>query len=157
MSLIIDNYELREKIHLLEEQLNLYKHDALTGLLLRRDFEEKFFEYFNLGIRFYLTLIDINGLHNINSNQGYVAGDTLIKNVASNLIKNCNGLIYRIGGDEFAILGINSINCVDKDKNVSVSVSSEGFKSMLGMFNGADDKMKLAKKEHYKNSNERRV
>ena len=55
--------------------------------------------------KFYLAMYDVTGLHKVNREEGYAAGDALVKQVA-NCIERQDGLweVYRIGGDEFMAL-----------------------------------------------------
>jgi len=81
----------------------------------RIDFEEQFKKFyldFNTSKKdFTFGLLDINNLHALNRDHGYEAGDNLIKLVSEELKKvYTDSLLYRIGGDEFAILCRN-IDC----------------------------------------------
>ena len=56
-------------------------------------------------INFIVTVIDINGLKKVNDTYGHEYGDALIQNGAAILKKVWgNKFLYRIGGDEFAIV-----------------------------------------------------
>ncbi len=52
-----------------------------------------------------VIVCDVNGLKIVNDTQGHAAGDKLIKD-ASAMICECfnHGAVYRIGGDEFAVI-----------------------------------------------------
>jgi diguanylate cyclase (GGDEF)-like protein/PAS domain S-box-containing protein len=81
-------------------------HDSLTGLYNRRYIEEnmkKLDTAENLPIS--VIMGDVNGLKITNDVFGHEAGDTLLRNVAETLEKNCrkDDLIARWGGDEFVI------------------------------------------------------
>jgi len=100
---------LLERVSYLEQLVRKYKFDALTGLMTKQDFNEEFDrmfeEYLFMDSNFYLAIIDINELHNINREKGYLEGDKLIKKVADALrdlfpIHN----IFRISGDEFVVI-----------------------------------------------------
>jgi diguanylate cyclase (GGDEF)-like protein len=113
-----ENWEIMiERIQYLRNEVKKYKYDFLTGLKLRKDFDEylrTLYEMYEFENReFTIVLIDINGLHTLNRTVGYTAGDDLIKGVSAVLVdtfKECNGSeVFRIGGDEFAIL-IKSFN-----------------------------------------------
>ena len=87
-----------------------YRYDELTTLKRRFDFNDDFKKMVHSrihdGIDFTFALIDINNLKTTNDKYGYLAGDELIKDVAKNLKDTFQGqaTVYRIGGDEFAIL-----------------------------------------------------
>ena len=104
------------EIDTLKNERDKYKYDHLTYMMGRIDFEEQYQIFFNDFIKeekdFVLGLIDINNLHTINRVGGYEAGDNLIKIVADELKEvYSDSLLYRIGGDEFAIL-CRKINCL---------------------------------------------
>ena len=84
--------------------------DLLTGVYNRNAMNNRISEDVN-GTRliqkpFGVFFIDVNGLKTINDTQGHLAGDNLLKDVASTLkeLKNDNVEIYRVGGDEFLII-----------------------------------------------------
>ncbi len=89
--------------------------DDLTGLSNRRAFTRKA----TLLIRqskpgsASLILLDVDGLKNINDQCGHQAGDELLEQVARHL-SNASKTVYRVGGDEFAIL-------VDRTEGESVT------------------------------------
>jgi diguanylate cyclase (GGDEF)-like protein/PAS domain S-box-containing protein len=94
--------------HAVQEQLNYISlHDALTGLFNRTYFEEelKRLEYSRLYPITFLT-VDLEGLRNINYDQGMQAGDERLKQVA-NILKltfRSEDMIARVGGDEFIVI-----------------------------------------------------
>ncbi len=63
---------------------------------------------------FGVFFVDVNGLKTINDTQGHLAGDNLLKDVASvlNDIDAKNNEIYRVGGDEFMIIA----SATDRDE-----------------------------------------
>ncbi len=82
--------------------------DQPTGLYNRRAFEEEKTRLQNKGLEkdFVYLIADVNGLKTANDTIGHAAGDELIKGAAETL-KKCFGKygeIYRIGGDEFAVM-----------------------------------------------------
>jgi len=139
---------LTEKILHMEDQLNTYRYDALTGLKLRKDFNDRFNQYFNENA-FYLTIVDINGLHNMNRDLGYLAGDDLIKRVSRYLIDKCEGCIFRIGGDEFAILSIHKPECDENNDFVYNTVHNKDYKTTREMFTECDKGLKPQKDAFY--------
>ncbi|GLS92071.1 GGDEF domain-containing protein [Psychromonas marina] len=82
--------------------------DSLTGVKNRKAFDLYYAELqTSRHPRAGLFVIDVNGLKLINDNQGHDQGDLLIINAANTLTrcaKNITENVYRIGGDEFAIL-----------------------------------------------------
>ena len=77
--------------------------DALTKLLNRRCFDKHIKQLsYNTAIVFF----DVNKFKSINDNYGHKQGDIVLQQVASNLryVFGNMGYIYRIGGDEFAMI-----------------------------------------------------
>lgn len=85
-------------------------HDALTGLLNRRAFEERVNVELARRNRysqtFSLALLDLDGFNVANDRFGEAAGDELLKMIGTILNKHTRVMdaCFRLGGDEFAIL-----------------------------------------------------
>ena len=84
------------------------KRDPLTKLLNRQSYYSDTEKYFD-NITSVIT-IDMNGLKEINDNQGHVAGDVALKVLGDCFYKAARSRhrVYRIGGDEFVLVCINS-------------------------------------------------
>jgi diguanylate cyclase (GGDEF)-like protein len=82
-------------------------HDVLTSLYNRAYFEEERIRL-ERGRRFPVTvlILDVDGLKQVNDNQGHAAGDDLLRRVAEVLRSSfrAEDVVARIGGDEFAVL-----------------------------------------------------
>lgn len=82
-----------------------FKYDTLTGALNKESFYadiEKFSKHYITA----LLSIDMNDLKVINDTKGHLAGDKALKKTAYVINKNL-GLgcfLYRVGGDEFAVI-----------------------------------------------------
>ena len=125
------NNKLKREIQELRNKIKKYKYDSLTGLLRREDFcdrlEEFWYNYTEFGHNFILAMVDINGLHALNRDIGFDAGDELIISVANQLKENfSDSVIARYGGDEFLILCKGS-NKDDFDKRLEVISDSETY------------------------------
>lgn len=85
-------------------------HDALTGLLNRRAFEERVNVELARCTRykqsFSLALLDLDGFNVANDRFGEAAGDELLKMIGTILNKHTRVMdaCFRLGGDEFAIV-----------------------------------------------------
>jgi diguanylate cyclase (GGDEF)-like protein/PAS domain S-box-containing protein len=85
-------------------------HDALTGLVNRREFESRLERALirtkQYGIRHVLCFLDLDEFKHVNDTAGHVAGDELLKafkHVVSGLFRERDTL-GRLGGDEFGLL-----------------------------------------------------
>jgi diguanylate cyclase (GGDEF)-like protein len=85
------------------------RHDALTGLLNRRAYEERLPIEIARATRYAwplsLCLLDLDGFKRINDTLGHLAGDQALRQVAALIDESRladDG--FRIGGDEFALL-----------------------------------------------------
>lgn len=141
---------LKQENQKLRQVIKGYKYDSLTGLPLRADFharfDEMFYEHQEFGHRFILAMIDMNGLHALNRDISFEAGDEFIQRVACDikgLFEDSNA--FRIGGDEFALLKrgnniedfykrLNSIDGVE----FAVTTTQDGHESEQEMFNFVD-------------------
>ena len=104
---------------LFERMETLSSKDMLTGIFNRNAMNNR--------IDFLLTsenkhndyvciiFADLNGLKQVNDNEGHFAGDLLLKDAALTLQKHFPDYeIYRAGGDEFMVLALES----DKEKMI---------------------------------------
>ena len=99
--------DITERMQFQEKLEHMSFHDALTGLFNRTYFEEK--------LRFLkeaciapvgMIVCDVDGLKLVNDTLGHTTGDQLLR-LTADLIKASfrrEDLLFRIGGDEFAII-----------------------------------------------------
>ena len=86
------------------------RHDGLTGLINRREFENRIREALEEARAqdkaFWLAFIDLDQFKIVNDTAGHLAGDELLKRVAEQLrlLVRDSDLVARMGGDEFAVL-----------------------------------------------------
>lgn len=104
MAVALENIALFEKI----QEMSLY--DELTGLALRRFFNQKFQEEFYRAERFSQNLsilwIDIDYFKEINDSYGHQVGDLVLKEISNTIKRNLRKIDFpvRYGGDEIVIL-----------------------------------------------------
>ncbi len=89
---------------------HLASHDALTGLLNRRRFEEALEDELAHVRRFgdlaaVLTL-DVDNFKHVNDNHGHAAGDAVLRSIAEALRSRTRATdrVGRLGGDEFGVV-----------------------------------------------------
>jgi diguanylate cyclase (GGDEF)-like protein/PAS domain S-box-containing protein len=152
-------------------------HDALTGLVNRREFERRLQEALDSAqtsdIGHAFCYLDLDHFKVVNDTCGHTAGDNMLREIAS-LIKDTvrdSDTVGRIGGDEFALLLVgcplekarqiadNVVRSVDdyrfvwKDKifNVGVSIGlveiGRDSGSIEDIINSADSACYVAKKQ----------
>lgn len=103
--------------------------DNATGVRNKNSFEQQMsaFEkkYKNKQLNIGFVICDMNGLKLINDNYGHAEGDKLIKAAASVLLDNMKNAhnVYRIGGDEFAVIYIspNDEEVLSEIENVRIA------------------------------------
>ncbi len=82
-------------------------HDALTGSLNRRAFDNDLQRHISENKMFSLALLDLDNFKTINDSFGHPVGDVVLRGI----VAECRGVlapldcaIYRYGGEEFAII-----------------------------------------------------
>jgi diguanylate cyclase (GGDEF)-like protein/PAS domain S-box-containing protein len=152
-------------------------HDALTGLVNRREFERRLQEALDSAqtgdAGHALCYLDLDHFKVVNDTCGHTAGDNMLREIAS-LIKDTvrdSDTVGRIGGDEFALLlagcplekarqiadnvvrSVNDFRFVWKDKifNVGVSIGlveiGRDSGTIEDIMNSADSACYVAKKQ----------
>ncbi len=75
--------------------------DELTGVRNRRAFEERMR---SLRLRYTLAMVDVDHFKSFNDKWGHAEGDNVLRRVARHLDEESGGVVYRYGGEEFAVL-----------------------------------------------------
>ncbi len=85
-------------------------HDALTGLVNRREFERRLEEALESthanSVRHVLCYLDLDRFKLVNDSCGHMAGDTMLREVAA-ILKSAvrdSDTVGRLGGDEFGLM-----------------------------------------------------
>jgi diguanylate cyclase (GGDEF)-like protein/PAS domain S-box-containing protein len=109
---------MREMAHQMAYQAT---HDALTGLINRKEFETRLLEAINHSRvnneKHVLCYMDLDQIKVVNDTCGHIAGDELLRQIAKILHKRIRraDTLARLGGDEFGILFLDcSINKAHK-------------------------------------------
>ncbi|MEN4934621.1 bifunctional diguanylate cyclase/phosphodiesterase [Pantoea agglomerans] len=97
---------IRNTLRAEKNALRLAGTDALTGVMNRRSFTAHIAALDADGTPYTLTLLDINDFKNINDLNGHRQGDATLVALANLLIASADtgSQVFRIGGDEFAIV-----------------------------------------------------
>ena len=96
-------HQLRDKL------THQASHDALTGLMNRRAFEDHVkyvFREINENTQHCMLYLDLDQFKVVNDSCGHVAGDELLRQVSKMLVKEkrASDTLARLGGDEFGLL-----------------------------------------------------
>lgn len=104
---ILVEHKMQRLISKLED---LYNRDMLTGMYNRRGLESFGKEMFREGKEkkspVFLTVIDLDGMKQINDNYGHAEGDFALRKIQSIIHTACEGenISARTGGDEFVVV-----------------------------------------------------
>ena len=161
---VVDNLHKQTLVHNLK-QMNYI--DTLTGLKNRNSYFKRLQELQKSQQPVGVVFLDINGLKKANDTHGHTYGDSLIVRASTLLTKVFKNDIYRIGGDEFVVLCINSernefYSLVDKlrkkaehDSECKLSIGAkwdDGVSSIADLVAAADELMYINKQTYYKAS-----
>ena len=126
LSAEVENYRMHRK---LEEMSTT---DMLTGVLNRNAMNRRIEELIGnrTGIKSIgVVVADVNGLKTVNDSRGHLAGDEMIKKVATRIRLVYEGMeIYRAGGDEFMIF----VTDMDKDRFESLFEQLKSLSRIAG-------------------------
>ena len=177
MGLVLVLHDTSELRGLTRQMTYQASHDALTGLVNRREFERRLQEAMDSAqtgnVGHALCYLDLDRFKVVNDTCGHTAGDNMLREVAS-LIKEAgrdSDTAGRIGGDEFALLligcplekarqiaddvvrSVNDYRFVWKDKifNIGVSIGlveiGRAGGAIEDIMNSADSACYVAKKQ----------
>ena len=156
----IANYQLVQKLE------NMSHIDMLTGLNNHNAMLEVLKEYEDRKGSFGVVSIDLNGLKQVNDNEGHDAGDRLLIKAAG-ILKEYFAVedLYRSGGDEFIMITDRlpkeffekKVNSLKEDTGKTTDVSfaigafwSDGSVDMTTALRNADQSMYADKLEYYR-------
>jgi diguanylate cyclase (GGDEF)-like protein len=115
-------------------------HDILTLLYNRQSFDQDLPRLLNQaeseGGNLTLLAFDLDDFMKINDLLGHATGDDILKRIAQKLLillRHHNGMLYRIGGDEFALL---LLNASDEDLEILAENIVSSIHELSFEFNG---------------------
>ena len=123
------SYERQSELEELSDLRWRYAYtDEPTGLQNRRAFSEKLsgLDENRGSAEFAIWIFDINGLKEVNDSGGHAAGDELIKGAAECIVSGIGSAdkVYRIGGDEFAVIDEDNLPCAEIACRVEMECSN---------------------------------
>jgi two-component system cell cycle response regulator len=113
--------------------LALSQTDGLTGLYNRRYFDSYFSHNLREAVQqrkpLSLMILDVDHFKRINDTYGHVAGDAILREVASRIRVRASDLVARYGGEEFAVVMPNTAISVAAKaaERIRVAVESTPF------------------------------
>jgi diguanylate cyclase (GGDEF)-like protein/PAS domain S-box-containing protein len=177
LGLVLVMHDTSELRGLTRQMTYQASHDALTGLVNRREFERRLREAMDAAqtgdVAHALCYLDLDRFKVVNDTCGHTAGDNMLREVAT-IIKDAvrdSDTAGRIGGDEFAMLlvgcplekarqiaddvvrAVGDFRFVWRDKifNIGVSIGlveiGRGGGSIEDIMNSADSACYVAKKQ----------
>ena len=126
-SLLFSAAEAIVVVGLVEDGRRLAFHDRLTGLPNRRAFDD---QLRRLGGEFALAVVDVDRFKDFNDRWGHVAGDQVLRMVASELDRTGGGgRAFRYGGEEFVVVfrGLTAREAARHVDGVRVAIADRGF------------------------------
>ena len=103
--------QMKQKVNERQTELQIKAlHDPLTGLPNRALMDDRLQHSINVAERnsssVVLLLIDLDEFKKINDTKGHLAGDGILKEVATRLVNvtRSTGTVARVGGDEFIVI-----------------------------------------------------
>ncbi len=115
--------------------------DALTGVYNRRGWD-RLMQAEDARCRRYghcacVVAIDLDGLKRVNDNEGHAAGDRLIARAAKAIVAatRASDIVARVGGDEFAVLGVECEEAASRElrDRLRESLNAAGVAASIGL------------------------
>jgi len=108
------------------------EHDSLTGMYNRRRFQIELVDAINDSVRMggvgAMLFMDLDQFKDVNDSSGHQAGDALLMEVGACLTEviQDDGLVARIGGDEFAVVlrNVNESQAIDLARKIQQRLES---------------------------------
>lgn len=127
---VMDVTEARNLMNMLHYQA---RHDALTGVINRYEFEEQLALLLNnaqnFGDTHALALVDLDQFKVINDTAGHLAGDEVLQETTHLLQSELRrtDILARLGGDEFGVILIDCNEAVAGEVTEKLRKAIEGF------------------------------
>ena len=174
ISIIVSSYMSKVKfqnIYLKRKYQYLSETDVLTGLQNRNHYEY-ILEHNQNYHPSYCIYMDVNGLHELNNNEGHMAGDIMLKYIAQIFCRTFGEhSCFRVGGDEFVAFSfdedkdqlIQAIAYLQHEANLKGYHVSIGYSAMHNnislekLVKKAKSMMYEEKRKYYEENNRRKM
>lgn len=114
--------------------VQVYKTDPLTKVYDRTSFNKDAEKKMNRNME--VINVDLDNLKSINDTEGHVAGDAALCTLANVLLAvgNNSYRVYRVGGDEFYVIGIDKSHASTKVyiSNAKAALTKKGLTASFG-------------------------
>lgn len=126
-----------ERFLLVETVRFMAENDQLTGLKNRNSYEQRLANTkFLHAASISCVYVDVNGLHNLNNEQGHAAGDRMLQYIAT-VMQNIFGSdnTYRVGGDEYVafVTDRSEMQVSQQISALRQAVNAAGYAIAIGM------------------------
>lgn len=138
-----------DEILYLKEQIDQLSRNYVTGLYGQRKFMQKIRKKVFDEEVFWLVMYDVDNLHEINRLKGMSGGDSLLREVANDLLmceEPC--CAFHIHGDEFFVVYSNKPHSHEVSNTTSCMICSVDYPSIDDMLDAVDAGLSELKKEH---------
>jgi diguanylate cyclase (GGDEF)-like protein len=129
-----------ENLLLLKDVEHLAQHDALTGVLSRREFDVRAAQEFARTLRRQsscaMLVLDLDHFKDVNDRNGHEAGDVALRRVGA-ILREClraGDIVGRFGGDEFTVYlsGIDQADLTALAERVGRAAMASGISLSMG-------------------------
>ena len=139
--------KIKEVVDRIKELERMAYYDTLTGAFNRNALESVKKNYDEVGV--YVTYVDVNGLKVVNDKLGHEHGDQLLHYVVYMLRElSKKNIIFRIGGDEFLVIGKQHVILNIPEVSYGTVYKHEGCELDFAI-SQAEVLMKIYKKENF--------
>ncbi len=125
---------VRANRRLREDLAHEARHDRLTGLANRKQFEARLMDDLDAGRDITLVMCDLDGFKEVNDSAGHEVGDAVLREIADRLTASFapHGRVFRMGGDEFTVVLPPSVTKQDVESMVRAAQATVAREVFVG-------------------------